>query len=443
MELPQEIFEKLNIEPTDKEESNLFEAFAAKNYHFKASENKLNNSPETIFEYFAFMKFYQRIVALPWKDDKYQNRQEEIKEYLPFTFDFRTYKNSKIENLPIDWAKNNFYDDERIGDVIVKSFKIKRDRKNIEKLSGIYLSSENFQSYINKLPKYSFGIWAKIKLNSPYYSADDDPFYPINPVMKERNFKVPMVRGSSWKGALSSAFKRMINERMKNEELTIENFGKLIMSFIRIFGVGSDEYRKITNELEKEQDKINNEKLANAVVSFLLFELGVDKLNANYEEIKYNPIQFLKEKINEHYQTKLKEKQLEAPYLFPHKGRLIIYPTYFDRLSLEVINPHDRLRRAGTQPIYYEVVPPGATGILQMVYIPYDGVLTEYDKLREQVEIDLKNILEALKELKSAGIGAKNKLGWGQFQFGDFDENHKFSVFQDKDLEQKITFKNW
>jgi CRISPR-associated protein Cmr2 len=37
------------------------------------------------------------------------------------------------------------------------------------------------------------------------------------------------------------------------------------------------------------------------------------------------------------------------------RGALAFYPTWFDRLGFEVINPHSRKTRAGTQPIYYEV----------------------------------------------------------------------------------------
>lgn len=41
------------------------------------------------------------------------------------------------------------------------------------------------------------------------------------------------------------------------------------------------------------------------------------------------------------------------------RGALVFYPTWFDKIGFEVINPHNRARRAGTQPIYYEVVTPG------------------------------------------------------------------------------------
>lgn len=40
------------------------------------------------------------------------------------------------------------------------------------------------------------------------------------------------------------------------------------------------------------------------------------------------------------------------------RGALAFYPTWFDKVRFEVINPHSRTTRAGTQPILYEVVPP-------------------------------------------------------------------------------------
>jgi CRISPR-associated protein Cmr2 len=69
----------------------------------------------------------------------------------------------------------------------------------------------------------------------------------------------------------------------------------------------------------------------------------------------------LHEKISEKIQKDNKDSPIEFQ---THKGRGIFYPTYFYKLSLDVINPHDRRKRAGTQPIYYEVVTEGAEGLL-------------------------------------------------------------------------------
>lgn len=38
-----------------------------------------------------------------------------------------------------------------------------------------------------------------------------------------------------------------------------------------------------------------------------------------------------------------------------------------------MINPHSRARRAGTQPIYYEVVPAKTKALLNLLYAPLPG----------------------------------------------------------------------
>src|SRR5579884_2765450 len=52
------------------------------------------------------------------------------------------------------------------------------------------------------------------------------------------------------------------------------------------------------------------------------------------------------------------------------QGSLAFYPTWFDKIGFEVINPHSRKTRAGTQPILYEVVPSGTEGVLRLLYAP-------------------------------------------------------------------------
>ena len=45
-----------------------------------------------------------------------------------------------------------------------------------------------------------------------------------------------------------------------------------------------------------------------------------------------------------------------------HAGRLYFFPTFFTQKSLEIINPHDRERRVGKNPILFESVPGGVKG---------------------------------------------------------------------------------
>jgi CRISPR-associated protein Cmr2 len=92
-----------------------------------------------------------------------------------------------------------------------------------------------------------------------------------------------------------------------------------------------------------------------------------------------------------------------------HRGALVFYPTWFDKIGFEVINPHSRKRRAGTQPIYYEVVPIGTNGTLSLLYAPWPGMKPE----AKPGEI-MPKLLEAIEALLTTyGISAKRTAGWG------------------------------
>ena len=92
-------------------------------------------------------------------------------------------------------------------------------------------------------------------------------------------------------------------------------------------------------------------------------------------------------------------------------GALQFYPTWFDAIDFELINPHDRARRAGTNPILYEVVPAGTKGILKLLYAPAPGEAKK-DKV-ERVEC-LCALIEAIRLLLGTyGISAKRTVGWG------------------------------
>ena len=275
------------------------------------------------------------------------------------------------------------------------------DIQKIKQISNIYENPQNLQKYVNKLPKHSFAIWIKFKLKAPYFSRDDDEFYIIqNPCLKEKVFKVPMIRGSSWKGVLANAFKDLINNEKDKKEV--------INSFLRIFGAGSESIKAIENYLKTKKGKIKDN-----LLEFMLFELGI-KFDKNIiEEInKINNYESLTGFLNDFF-----DKQL----LKTKKGRVIFYPTYFDKLSLEIINPHNRKTKAGTNPIHYEVVPKGSEGIFQLIYIPFDGILENDNKIKKQANQDLEFLKKCIKKAFSNGIGAKTKLGWGRADIKDKD----------------------
>jgi CRISPR-associated protein Cmr2 len=90
-------------------------------------------------------------------------------------------------------------------------------------------------------------------------------------------------------------------------------------------------------------------------------------------------------------------------------GALVFYPTWFNKVGFEVINPHSRARRAGTQPIYYEVVPAGTEGKLRLLYAPLPG------HIEKNTPADfIKNLIESIQTLlETYGISAKRTAGWG------------------------------
>ncbi len=126
-----------------------------------------------------------------------------------------------------------------------------------------------------------------------------------------------------------------------------------------------------------------------------------------------------------------------------HAGRLRFYPTFFNLISLEVINPHDRQTRAGKQPIYFESVPVGASGIFSLLYAPFNSV-TEVE-----AKADLILVTKAISEmLLTYGFSAKKSSGFGEVN----DELSKgkivtilkeWSFAKLSDLENEVNYVKW
>jgi CRISPR-associated protein Cmr2 len=93
------------------------------------------------------------------------------------------------------------------------------------------------------------------------------------------------------------------------------------------------------------------------------------------------------------------------------RGALAFYPTWFKRVGFEVINPHSRKTRAGTQPILYEVVPPDTEGALCLLYAPLPGA-AQRDGVKPAEA--LQSLFEAAEQLLTVyGFSAKRTAGWG------------------------------
>ncbi|MDQ7030177.1 MAG: hypothetical protein Q9O62_10565 [Ardenticatenia bacterium] len=97
-------------------------------------------------------------------------------------------------------------------------------------------------------------------------------------------------------------------------------------------------------------------------------------------------------------------------------GRLHFYPTFFDRIGLEVINPHPRATGAGDRPIYFECVPADTSGVFTLLYVPLDAGPKDEDTVKSDLKAVARGIRAMLTEY---GFGAKTSSGYG---VADVDE---------------------
>lgn len=114
-------------------------------------------------------------------------------------------------------------------------------------------------------------------------------------------------------------------------------------------------------------------------------------------------------------------------------GRLFFYPTFFDKVGLEVINPHDRTTRAGRQPIFLECAPVGAKGVFTLLYVPFDRAglkgKEEDAETINQAGQDLEAVISALNAMFTIfGFGAKTSSGYGLARDRDLDGSFKVKV---------------
>ncbi|MFQ5857413.1 MAG: RAMP superfamily CRISPR-associated protein [Anaerolineae bacterium] len=187
---------------------------------------------------------------------------------------------------------------------------------------------------LSALPTYACVLSFAFRLAQPYLSKDDDPFCIIdNPIVRDRVFRLPLVRPSSWKGNLRAA----------------------------------------------------------------LWQLGHRHDGETYRD----------EIIQRMFGEKRGDDTGKA-------GRLFFYPTFFTKTDLEIINPHDRTRRVGKNPILFESVPIEATGRFTLLYVPFDQVGVDSDETARQVAADLPVLARGLRAMFCLyGFGAKTSSGFG------------------------------
>ncbi len=295
--------------------------------------------------------------------------------------------------------------------VLTEFYKLSLDNYNKElsrKLHEIF-TNKNLSS--NILKKLSF----KLTFTSPFFTASENKFYSIsNPIAKERPTGLPILKGSSLKGALRQAAVDNIESKLLKE-----NYGDKFKEY------ADKEIEVITNSEEKDgDDRFYFEKRSQLV---RLFGNERDTKWFTFKSLlatggikDVSKIKDVLNKINnafEHYLKKLKIVNSEGIC----RGRLIFENLYFKKVGLDVITPLDRKKRTPVRgPIFYEVVPEGEMIIGEILWFPFDLIARgeAVNKIKQEWEEKDKILIEeAFKKLLERGIGAKTKAGWGRFNW--------------------------
>ncbi|OPY19715.1 MAG: RAMP superfamily protein [Methanobacterium sp. PtaU1.Bin097] len=275
-----------------------------------------------------------------------------------------------------------------------KNRKVKEKYKNMIKFINLSEEYDLIKSLgiseikrINADLNHSYLFKIDFKLKKSYISKDDEEFYIIdNPICKDKVFKTPLVRPSSWKGALRYSAMRNVLGKEGLEKVN----ARIIM--LRLFG---NEKKKMTNFLDKE----------------------FGKLNSGY-----------KKKVEGIYHDK-------NPNL---RGRLVFYPTFFDEVNLDVITPHDRKTKTPSRgPIYFETVPlkkRGKNCIFNLLYFPFD--LIGKKNTNNEINSDLTFLIDSISDMFiKHGFGAKTTSGYGivkdEIKFKVNDNSEKEGTFED------------
>lgn len=236
------------------------------------------------------------------------------------------------------------------------------------RLSDINLMGIDNPIDISDLPKGTTKIEFPITLKTPYISRDDAQFYIIDaPVRKERVFGIPFTSAMSWKGNLRWTMMKLFLEKANNVDEFVETRIRHMMLFGTEKGLNDNKDRGWVKYVDE------------------ICEEGISKFQ---------------ETLKERFHT------IELPNI---QGSLYFYPTFWNKIDMEVINPHNRQTKTGKNPIYFEVVPAGAQGNFRLLYIPhtFNGELHNLQK-------NLEEIVEGLKAMMlTYGFSAKKSSGYG------------------------------
>ncbi|NMC02567.1 MAG: hypothetical protein GYA30_09370, partial [Chloroflexi bacterium] len=249
---------------------------------------------------------------------------------------------------------------------------------------------------LTSFPRYSFAFHFTFILRKSYLSRDDTDWHILdNPLKKEWVFKLPYVASTQWKGALRAAMMQQLVERLTTAEMS---FTEERLQLYRLFG----------SEKDGAADFLNR--------ALACWRVGLLPENADdpCQKEREERIKAEVEKMAQEFDALLRKRGYRQEDVEGFQGRLYFYPTYFDQIGLEVLNPHPRDTGAGKQPIYFECVPAGAPGAFTLLYVPFGPLEQDEDQKRAEVAEDLRLLAQGLQAmLTTYGFGAKTSSGFG------------------------------
>jgi CRISPR-associated protein Cmr2 len=236
---------------------------------------------------------------------------------------------------------------------------------------------------LEKLRLPAFIIEFYLKLATPLLTRDESGHYPIdNPARKDTALQLPVLASTSWKGLLRAAYLQCrlypVWREWKTDAGKKSKYLRTRWQMLRLFGT------------EKEPQK--DQPLADML----------QPKEAGFDE-------FLKSRFRK---ADEKEKETVVPHV---AGALDTFPTFFSALDVEVINPHDSVRRVGTNPIHLEAVPVGSIGLFRLLYLQRPALLLPDETPDHAAAVDLQAVAETLSLLfLEFGFSSKRTAGYGQ-----------------------------
>lgn len=309
---------------------------------------------------------------------------------------FQSLNSSITDDAKKEYARGLYRELTHSKNIKNSEFELQIIKNNYSIMKQLGIINQNTGYLIENFPHF-FVIQFKFILKKSFMSKDDQDFYIIdNPIRKEKIFKIPEIAASSWKGNLrKSIINRLLEEIYfkvsDSVELSTNRIESIINSSTKkrsqqvvIFGTETEQIKKY---LVKEFSKI--------------FKISEEQMNIKFENILLS----------------LNRQNESGP---TGQGRLTFFPSFLDKMDLEVINPHDRNRKVGTLPIYFECAPVGSKGTFSLLYFPFDRIGREDAgngfelSLEEEMTQDLRTICRGIRDMFTKyGFGAKTSSGFG------------------------------